>query len=265
MRKRILKGGISILGIVSFLLFLSVLFLWIQDSFRQGFEGFYSTHPSSSQDSQDQFLEENIFHGFKNGIFVDVGAHDGVSYNNTFYFEQANGWNGINIEANPDIYSLLVKNRPSCINLSCAVANTEGTAEFYKNKGGTEMLSGLVQQYHPLHTERLKRETETSDSSTEIIQVPTKRLASIFDEHMIHHVHYLSIDVEGAEYDVIQSIDFDKVKIDVIGYETNYKDTGSNAILQYLESKGYVLIQENNTSLDTFVIHKESPFYKKTA
>ena len=40
-----------------------------------------------SQFKQDQFLEEVVFKGYKNGTFVDVGAHDGVSINNTLYFE----------------------------------------------------------------------------------------------------------------------------------------------------------------------------------
>ena len=36
-----------------------------------------------SQDNQDKYLETNIFKGFKNGFFVDVGAHNGKSINNT--------------------------------------------------------------------------------------------------------------------------------------------------------------------------------------
>ena len=36
-----------------------------------------------SQYNQDQYLETNVFKGFKNGVYVDVGAHDGVSINNT--------------------------------------------------------------------------------------------------------------------------------------------------------------------------------------
>jgi hypothetical protein len=40
----------------------------------------------NSQDKQDEFLETVVFKGFKNGVFVDVGAHDGVSINNTIVF-----------------------------------------------------------------------------------------------------------------------------------------------------------------------------------
>jgi FkbM family methyltransferase len=212
-----------------------------------------------SQDNQDSFLDINVFDGFENGFFVDVGAHDGISYNNTYNFEKAYNWTGMNIEANPDIYLSLVKNRPSCINLSCAVSNKEGTAEFYKNTGHTEMLSGLVEHYDSRHKERLIKETSSTNSTMECIQVPTKRLASLLEEYKIGHIHYLSIDVEGAEYHVLQSIDFNKVNIDVIGYEVNYKDKGKE-ILEYLQTKGYRLLF--NKSLDTFVIHKDSIFIK---
>ena len=50
-----------------------------------------------SQDHQDEFLEENIFYGYKNGTFVDIGAHDGISINNTLYFEKNHNWTGINV------------------------------------------------------------------------------------------------------------------------------------------------------------------------
>ena len=43
-----------------------------------------------SQDNQDRYFEFFVFKGFKNGVYVDVGAHDGVSLNNTLYFEKNN-------------------------------------------------------------------------------------------------------------------------------------------------------------------------------
>ena len=40
----------------------------------------------------------------------------------------------------------------------------------------------------------------------------SKKLETIFDENNISRVHYLSIDVEGAEFEVIKSINFEKIK-----------------------------------------------------
>jgi hypothetical protein len=69
----------------------------------------------------------------------------------------------------------------------------------------------------------------------------------------------LSIDVEGAEFEVIKSINFDKVFIDVIGFENNYDDV-SAPIVAYLTDKGYAVI---HTSMDVFMIHANSKFNKQ--
>lgn len=211
----------------------------------------------NSQYKQDEFLETQIFKGYKNGFFIDVGAHDGVSINNTLYFEKNNNWTGINIEPMKPIYDRLVINRPGNINLNCAVCNTDGQAEFYCNTGYTEMISGLKDQYDPRHLQRLEHENKQMGATTDIINVVTKRLETICDEYNIEHVNYLSIDVEGAEFDVIKSIDFDKVFIDVIGFENNY-DASSIPIIQYLESKGFCLI--GHKSMDIFMINHDSSF-----
>lgn len=62
-----------------------------------------------SQFDQD-FLAYSYFNGKKNGFFVDIGAHNGEWINNTYIFEKL-GWNGICIEADPDNFELLKKNR----------------------------------------------------------------------------------------------------------------------------------------------------------
>lgn len=212
-----------------------------------------------SQCQQDIYLEQNVFRGYKNGFFMDIGAHDGVSLNNTLYFEKQNNWTGVNVEPIKNVYDKLVENRPSSINLNCAVSDIDGTAQFYCNTGYTEMLSGLKSNYDERHLGRLTRENRENNSITQIIDVETKRVETICDIHNIKHIHYLSIDVEGAEFNVIKSINFDKVFIDVIEFENNYDDI-SLPIIHYLESKNFVIIHK---SLDIFMINKASEFYAK--
>lgn len=212
----------------------------------------------NSQFNQDKYLEENIFKGYKNGIFVDVGAHDGISINNTLYFERYNNWSGINIEPIKTVYDKLIQNRPTSININCAVCNIDGETDFFCNIGYTEMISGIANTFHPRHMERLNYENLIKGSITNIIKVNTKKLETIFNEHAISHVNYLSIDVEGAEFEVIKSINFDKVFIDVIGFEVNYEDAGV-PIVKYLEERGYITIHKE---CDYIMIHQKSSFYK---
>jgi FkbM family methyltransferase len=209
-----------------------------------------------SQDRQDFNLENYVFRGFKNGIFVDVGAHDGKKYNNTLYFEETHNWKGINIEPIPEVFDELVKNRPTSINLNCAIDTHNSSALFCINKGHTEMLSGLEKYYHPSHIQRIMQENTEHNSYSDKIIVKTRSLDSIFDEYNIKHIHYLSIDVEGAEFAVIKSIDFDKVFIDVIGFEANYSDT-TIEIIDYLKNKNYFVFYKG---LDIFMIHTDSKF-----
>ncbi len=211
-----------------------------------------------SQDGQDKYLETNIFKGYKNGFYVDVGAHDGISINNTLYFEKNNNWTGINIEPIKKVFEKLVINRPTNINLNCAVCNNDGETDFLCNIGYTEMISGIKDNFDKRHFDRLQSENQEMGSTTEVIKVKTKKLETILDENNIKHINYLSIDVEGAEFEVIKSINFNKVFIDVIGFENNYYDV-SIPIEEYLKNKGFITI---HNCIDIFMINKMSIFYK---
>jgi hypothetical protein len=105
----------------------------------------------------------------------------------------------------------------------------------------------------------LFRSKEVAEAGVEkrIIPVQTRRLDTIFREHGIARVHLLGIDVEGSEFNCIQSIDFSKVFIDVIIFENNYRDT-SQPILDYLKQKGYTKAPVEGD--DVFMYHKDSPF-----
>jgi FkbM family methyltransferase len=210
------------------------------------------------QHKQDEFLEKNIFKGFKNGFFVDIGAHDGVSINNTLYFEKGNNWTGINFEPIPEIYNRLIVNRPKCKNYNYAISEKEGISKFIHAVGYPEMISGLSDHYDQRHHNRLQFEMGHYGGKKEILNVETRRLDTIFEENNISHIHFMSIDVEGAEFSVIKSINFDKVFIDVILFENNYEDT-SIPIIVYLISKGYYIFRKNQ---DIYMIHKDSQFEK---
>lgn len=212
-----------------------------------------------SQDGQDRYLETNVFKSHKNGIYVDVGAYDGVDINNTLYFEKTHNWTGVNVEPMKESFDQLVMNRPRSINLNCAVCNSDGETEFFNNTGHTKLISGIKSTFDSRHLQRLHNENRSWGSTTELIKVPTKRMETICDDHQIVHINYLSIDVEGAEFEVIKSINFDKVFIDVIGFENNYDDV-SVPIIAYLNDKGYVVI---HTAMDIFMIHEKSAFYVK--
>jgi FkbM family methyltransferase len=210
-----------------------------------------------SQDKQDELLETYVFREHRRGVFVDVGAWDGVTFSNTLFFEKERGWSGIHIEPLKDQYEALVKNRPHSVNLNVAVSDFNGETEFLSIPGPTSMLSGITSNYDPRHIERIALETSALNTQGTTVTVPVRRLDSIFREHNTRRVHYLSIDAEGSEMNIIRSIDFEFTYIDVIGFENNYDDK-TRPIIEFLQQKGYIKLPIK--SYDVFMVRANSPF-----
>src|ERR1700743_3764427 len=131
------------------------------------------------------------------GIFVDIGAHDGITGSNTFFFE-ALGWAGICFEPIPELFQQLSSNR-KCILKQMALSDKIGEAYFKRIKGHSEMLSGLVDEYSPEHLSRIEQEFAEHVQEEEIIKVKT---STFNKEVLFQHIDILSIDVE--EYFLIE-------------------------------------------------------------
>jgi len=187
-----------------------------------------------SQFYQDQYVYENFFQDKTEGVFIDIGAHDGIDINNTKFFEEI-GWKGICIEPIPEVFARLRNNR-SAICIEGCISNRSGTGYFLRCKGYTEMLSGLYDNYDLEHLERIKREQRIYGGSTEFLEVQLYKLNDLLEKHNLFHVDYLTIDTEGNELDILKSIDFERFYIDVIDVESNYDD---GPLLSFLTSKGY--------------------------
>lgn len=189
--------------------------------------------PFYSQYAQDQFVYNNFFQGKRDGIFVDIGAHNGVTISNSKFFEDSLNWRGICIEPIPEIFEQLEKNRKAICIQGC-IANKEGTAQFIRFSGGYygEMFSGLSNSYSESSFEYFKQE----GLKYEMVEVQCYLLNNILEKNGLYHVDYLSIDTEGGELDILKSIDFEKFDIDVIGVENN---TNTSRIARFLARKGY--------------------------
>ena len=210
-----------------------------------------------SQCQQDRILDKTVFKHVKNGVFVDVGAHDGVKVSNTLTFEKYYNWSGICIEALPDIYNELKRNR-SCVCLNYAISTDAKPKALIKVNQYAAMFSGLNED--PKHLQRIAQEVIEQGGSIEFIVSKCETLEKIFETHQVKHIQYLSVDVEGGESQVMHSINFDKVFIDVIDLNTSRNDS-THPIVSYLESKGFFLYR--NIQLDVILMHKDSTFNPK--
>jgi hypothetical protein len=174
----------------------------------------------------------------KNGFFVDVGAYDGSTVTNTHFFEDSNSWSGICIEPNPNAYKSLINNR-NCKCYNVGISNVESNMKFRKVNGYAEMLSGFLEYLSPEHINRINYELNKNNDTYEDITVKTMTLESILKENNVKHIDYLSIDTEGNEIRVLESINFNDVFIKVISAENN---ENSNDVREFLTSKGFKLL-----------------------
>ncbi len=187
-----------------------------------------------AHDGQDAFIHETFFPTLRNGCFLDIGAFDGVMWSNTLFFEREMGWTGLCVEASPTRFAALRQARSStCLNV--ALSDFEGEAEFLDIVNGPVMMGGLYDAFGPGHRAFVESITQESRRIT----VPVRRLDRLLAEHGITHVHYCSIDVEGAELRIVDSVDFSRVTIDVFTLENIDIDP---AIPAHMAELGYDLV-----------------------
>lgn len=182
----------------------------------------------SITDSKQVPLDHKIANriGIRNGVFIEVGAHDGIIQSNTKLLEEFYGWTGVLIEPSPILYKRLVNNRPHSHCVQCALSSLEENNTYlYGDFDGSLMASMSGNRRHQEINER----------------VFVRSLQSILDELNLTHIDFFSLDVEGHELNVLKGIDFNKTKFDYILIEI-YSHAYSE-IIEFMQLKGYQLVE----------------------
>jgi FkbM family methyltransferase len=169
-----------------------------------------------SQAGEDEFLYNNYFKNKKNGVYIELGALDGVLYSNTKYFEDELEWNGILIEPHPYKFKLLQNNRPNNFLFNNLVSCKEEDVVFRYFVDNYCGVSGVEET---LPKEHFNNFFNSINEPQERIIIKPKSLTEIIKNTNLTHIDLLSLDVEGHEYEVLLSWDF-SIPIDVILIET---------------------------------------------
>lgn len=204
-----------------------------------------------SELGQDKFIMEKFFPNKENGFFIELGATDGKFNSNTYFFEKERNWKGILIEPIEWYFThgRLKTNRPNSICYNVAINDEEGYQDFFLiredflqyqyNTGFQGGHSGLNKYYD--HQQR-KRVNSLPCERT-LIKVKCVPLQKILDENNVKYVDYLSIDVEGGEFAVLNSIDFSKVTIDVISVEDHWQNETTEKVKNLLFEKNFKIVK----------------------
>lgn len=187
-----------------------------------------------SQYGQDKYIDA-LFKEKENGVFVEIGAHNGEAFSNTCMLERYRHWSGLCVEPLSHCFEEL-KTKRSCHKLNVCISDYDGEADFLFVGNYSEMLSGLLNSYPQEHIDRIDREIRDCGSTKRVIKVQTVTLKTAFDQFGIGHVDYCSIDTEGSEIQILHSIDFNTIDIDVFSVENNY---GGSELEEFFRSKNY--------------------------
>lgn len=156
------------------------------------------TFVSYAQNFEDVLLWRALGH-IKQGFYIDVGAShpDTDSVTRAFYDR---GWCGINVEPVEAAYQRLTASRPRDVNLHMALAATAGSSTFFSvedtNSGLSTLDPAMVERYGAL------------GMAVCPTVVKTDTLAALCRAHASEAIHFLKIDVEGAERAVLEGADF---------------------------------------------------------
>lgn len=184
-----------------------------------------------------KILNEHIFKNKKNGIFIDIGAHDGITNSHTFFFENTLKWSGICIEPHTSLYNDLISHR-KCVSLNCCVYDHISSVEFAEHSGLTESLSGIVSEYTADFINKITQDNIKHFATTTLKQKDTYTLNHICRLFGVSSIDYLVIDTNCSEYKILHGIDFDNLNIKVISIKNNI-EMMFETIYSFLLSKKY--------------------------
>lgn len=190
---------------------------------------------------------QSILRNIRTRTYIDTGANHPLLNNNTYFFYER-GWSGLAVDPNIYFEPIWKLERPQDIFVPEVVSRESGDFDYYKFPDS--MLNGIDASQMEKYSERFH---------TQEIIIEKKHGRSLYDLKNSYipenEIHFLSVDVVGAELDVLFGAKLTEWKPGAILIETKnlsiYK-ISDNKIVNYLTSIGYRLI--SITLLDAFFV-----------
>ena len=175
-----------------------------------------------SEIGQDKWVIVKMFPGVTNGFFLDVGSGHGTIGSNTRALEER-GWTGICIDPFPTAMA-----GRTCRMEKVVVSSTAGqNVKFHTHAG----LGGIA--------DTLGKWKEEASKSP-VVELTTTTLGDVLaGAQAPRFIHFMSIDIEGAELEALKGIPFETYRFGAMAIEHNDEEPKRTDILKFLEARGY--------------------------
>lgn len=209
-----------------------------------------------------QWSQEDIFdklwstsnNEYKKGIFIEIGAWDGVEISNTYYLEKVHDWSGILVEPIEQKAIESSHNRWTPVFNGC-IWNRQGEVIFRHIKDYSEMLSGIEEEYHPIHRERVNNEIKQFNQKVEYNKIKCETINSLMSLYNIKHADLLSLDGQSAELEILKAYNVKQNPIKAILLDTN--GYNKEELAHWFNSNGYELYWNSNKNDEYLYINKD--------
>lgn len=178
-----------------------------------------------------QFGEDDVIKTEeRNARYLEVGVDDPIYINNTYHMH-INGAKGFLVDANSDSIPLIEICRSGSLVYNKACVADEDISEVEFN------ITDI-----PGHSSLLSEWAEAVGGVKKRIKVPAVTINQLLAE-IEEHIHVISIDVEGMDWQIMQSIDYNRFKPELVCAEINVPGIYE---IEFMEEKGYVLGYNNH-------------------
>lgn len=164
--------------------------------------GFSSSFKISYSQGCEDLSINSLISNDEKGSYIDIGAHDPSRFSNTRLLYEL-GWRGINIDADEELLPRFISERPDDVNICAAI----GSEKEYVLHVFDEKLVSTV--------DSRKVELEVSIGRRKVSERTVKgvTLRSVLDKYYPQdRVSILLIDIEGSDFDALNSIDFNTLE-----------------------------------------------------
>ena len=176
--------------------------------------------------------------GIGSPSYIDIGAHHPYYLSNTALFYEA-GSRGINIEPDPVLFGSFTQYRKEDINLNIGISDDVSVLDFYiiNNPVLNTFSKEEAENYHK----------EGDYHITKKIKIKVTTVTNVLDEfNEGKFPDFLSIDAEGVDEIIFNSLDFIKISpivicVETISFSNKGKGEKNNSLIEFIKSKGYFL------------------------